>query len=735
MGSASETADRGQGSAKRRGPSFTSLILGGLTLGIAVGLLFGELAAPLKFLGDVYIGLLQMTVLPYIVVSLIANIGGLSLREGRVLAKYGVLVLLALWGIGAGAVVIMSFALPSLETGAFYSTSLIEPPPAIDHLEIYVPSNPFRSLSGNYVPAVVLFCGLFGIAVMRVRGKETLLAQLDIASQALRRINSYVIKLTPIGVFAISASAAGTLTVEEFVRLQGYFLTFGASVLLLTFWVIPMVVVAFTPFTYREVLGASKDALITGFVTGSVFVVIPLLIEGLSALFEQHVDDWGDAEANPGFVVPIAYSFPDVGKILSLIFIPFAAWFYGSSMALTDFPFVLSTGLLLAFGKLTVAIPFLLNAQQLPSDIFQLFLISGVVAGRFADLAAAMHIVCFTAMISCAVIGKLRLRPARLATLVAGTLILLVIVVGGVRGVLAYSFQDTFRKEQVLAEMHLLRDPAPVRMIDPAAPNPVARKEGESRLERIRRRHVIRIGYQPDRVPFSYVNEAGELVGFDVEIAHRLAADLDVAIEFVPYRIDTLNESFDQDHFDLAISGVIATLDRSETMLVSAPYLIAHMGIIVPDHRKDDFKQMETIRTLGRLRVGVLKESYFRDRPEDYDLDVEVVELESEREFFTNPDLNLDVLLTTAEGGSAWTLIYPHYAFVSPAGRIAAAPMVFPLGGRRDLLFQNYLRHWIRLRQLDGTIDRLFEYWMQGRNPRAKQPRWSILRDVLGWIE
>ncbi len=51
-------------------------------MGISLGLFLGEITAPMKVIGDVYVGLLQMTVLPYIVVSLIASIGSLSVAEG-----------------------------------------------------------------------------------------------------------------------------------------------------------------------------------------------------------------------------------------------------------------------------------------------------------------------------------------------------------------------------------------------------------------------------------------------------------------------------------------------------------------------------------------------------------------------------------------------------------------------------------------------------------------------------
>ena len=45
-----------------------------------------------------------------------------------------------------------------------------------------------------------------------------------------------------------------------------------------------------------------------------------------------------------------------------------------------------------------------------------------------------------------------------------------------------------------------------------------------------------------------------------------------------------------------------------------------------------------------------------------------------------------------------------------------------------------FVNSWILLKQRDLTIQRLFEYWFQGvKPPGTKQPRWSVLRDVLGW--
>ena len=65
-------------SADRKKLGISTQIMIGLGLCLVTGLFFGELAAPLKYLGDAFIGLLQMTVLPYIVLALMGGIGKLT---------------------------------------------------------------------------------------------------------------------------------------------------------------------------------------------------------------------------------------------------------------------------------------------------------------------------------------------------------------------------------------------------------------------------------------------------------------------------------------------------------------------------------------------------------------------------------------------------------------------------------------------------------------------------------
>ncbi len=201
--------------AKPRKPSqplsLTTWIFIGLTGGILTGLFIGEYADNLKFIGDIYIGLMQMTVLPYIVFSLIGNIGRLSIREVRTLAKSGLLIFIGLWLLACLTVLIFSGAFPDQSVGKFFSTAMVDPPPKLNLVNLFIPSNPFRSLADNAVPAVVIFCLLFAVSIIGFEEKNSLLDHVSLIARALHRVNGYVVKLTPMGVFGIAANAAGTM--------------------------------------------------------------------------------------------------------------------------------------------------------------------------------------------------------------------------------------------------------------------------------------------------------------------------------------------------------------------------------------------------------------------------------------------------------------------------------------------------------------------------------------------
>ena len=140
--------------------------------------------------------------------------------------------------------------------------------PALQLCRSFIPSNPFHALSNNIVPAVVLFFIVFGVALIGVERKQVALDVFNVAKEALSRATKAVVTLTPYGVFAIAANTAGTLNLDQIARIQVYLITYVIVALLVAIWVLPGLVAALTPFSYREVLGPTRDALITALCGG-----------------------------------------------------------------------------------------------------------------------------------------------------------------------------------------------------------------------------------------------------------------------------------------------------------------------------------------------------------------------------------------------------------------------------------------------------------------------------------
>ncbi len=109
-----QTSDKSVVLKPKSGLSMGQQVMIALLLGIAAGLFFGEWTTEIKFIGDIYIGLLQMMVLPYIIIALIGCIGKLTLEQAKQVAKYAIIVLLLMWAVIGTVLVLLPLALPDL---------------------------------------------------------------------------------------------------------------------------------------------------------------------------------------------------------------------------------------------------------------------------------------------------------------------------------------------------------------------------------------------------------------------------------------------------------------------------------------------------------------------------------------------------------------------------------------------------------------------------------------------
>jgi Na+/H+-dicarboxylate symporter/ABC-type amino acid transport substrate-binding protein len=730
---------------KTRRLSLGGQVLVGLVLGIVVGLFFGEKVAFLGIAGDAFIMLLQVTVIPYIMVSLITALGQLTLEDAKVLALKAGGVLLVLWGVGLTVVLLTPLAFPDWPSASFFSTSQAKEPKPVDFLQLYIPANPFFAMANAVVPATVLFSVLIGLALTSVKNKNALIEPLSAIGDALMGVTGFIGLLAPYGVFALTAKAAGTIDFADLNRLQVYVVTYVVIALILSLWLLPGLVTTITPLRYGRLMKAFQGPLIAAFATGSVLIVLPMLAADSKQLIEEQKElgnqiDESQAQSSIDVLIPAAFNFPNLGVILALMFVLFAGWYIGTSVPLSQYPVLSVSGLASLFGGTVLAIPFLLNLLQLPQDLFQLFITVDVLGSRFGTLLAATHIVTIALIGAFALQGRARLRFVPIVRFSAVSVTVLAVALIGIRTLYTYVVVAPYTKDEALKGLHLLVKPQPAKVYVEAPLDKETGAETPASLSDIQRRGVLRVCYSPDDYPSAFLNNENppQLVGFDIEMAHRFARSMNLPIEFWPASSDAKAEmQLNSGFCDIFMSGKAISASRAEHFLMTSPVFNASVGLIVRDYRRDEFRTIDDLRKLGSSFRLVIPES-----PDVVALAktvlpnatlVPIRNTEEQKKILASGARGVDAIANFSEEGAAWTLLYPQFTLVVPKPTIFL-PIGYAVALGNDRLL-NEFNAWLLAEQARGDIDRLYKYWMLGEAAKTqKPPRWSVIRDVLHWV-
>jgi ABC-type amino acid transport substrate-binding protein len=401
----------------------------------------------------------------------------------------------------------------------------------------------------------------------------------------------------------------------------------------------------------------------------------------------------------------------------------------------SDYPLVSLAGLASLFGGTVLAIPFLLDLLRLPTDLFQLFLTADVLGSRFGSIVAVMHIFVIAVIGASALGRRVRLRPVALlrfsvisVALVGGALL-------GVRLLYTHVLVVPYTKNEALAGLNLLRQPHDRVTIYKTPPDDDVGKS--SAYSEIRHRGTLRVCYTPDIYPTSYFNTAEELVGFDIDMAHSLARRLDLGLELRPVKeIQSYPDRLNAGYCDIGMRAYPIAPESEQLVDMTDPVADFTIGFIVRDHLRDDFATWDAIRQRDELRIAVVDTEFtrrfFRTRLPRATL----VPLKRQGEFrplLESRSDDVDALGASAETGAAWTVLYPHYTMVVPQPAVSATMGYAIQIGRHQL--RRVVNAWLLEAKKSGEIDALHKYWVQGRTDAVEPPRWSIIRNVLHWVD
>ena len=362
--------------------TFSQKILVGLTLGILTGVFLGERALALEWAAEGFVKLLQMTVLPYVTVSIVESLGSLCWPKPGVSAiapapcssRCG-------W---SGWPSPSSFRSPSRTCRRRRSSARRCSNSATTSTSSTSTSRRTRSIRWRTTSCRRSCCSqsFSACAVIGTDRKPVLLDVLRVARVALSRATRFIVQLTPYGLFAIAAVAAGTLSLDQIGRLQVFLVAYVGVSLLVALWVLPGLVAAVTPIRARDIFALTRDALITAFVAGDLFIVLPVLIESSRTLVERAGAGGRGSRScrtsssrrpstshTPASCSPSASSCSPAGSPTPPV--PVLAY-----------PRLALTGLVTFFGSMNSAVPFLLDLFHVPADTFQLFLASSVINSR-----------------------------------------------------------------------------------------------------------------------------------------------------------------------------------------------------------------------------------------------------------------------------------------------------------------------------------------------------------------
>lgn len=269
--------------------SFMLKITVGFILGLVFGLAFGPANALLAPLGQIFMNLLKMVVIPLIFLSLVVAVNHSDPKElGRIGAKvFPIYLATTAIAVGIG-IVIAKLMNPGagLSMPVDAAVSVPERPSFMNTLIEMIPTNIIKSFADGNILSVVFVAVLVGLAMLYMRYSQdeaqremgnTLMKFTEAANEVALKILNGVLEYAPIGVFGITAATIGSQGMDTVIALSKFVLTSYIGVIFLMVVVYPIILKLWGVKVFKF-YSDIKEAVLTAFVTCSSLGTLPLTI-------------------------------------------------------------------------------------------------------------------------------------------------------------------------------------------------------------------------------------------------------------------------------------------------------------------------------------------------------------------------------------------------------------------------------------------------------------------------
>lgn len=320
----------------------------GILSGIIVGIFLNghqnsALFDFLTFVGQAFIRLIQMVVIPLVVSSVIIGIA--SIGDNRQLSKFGLKMVLYYGIITVLAVIIgLSLALtirPGNGAGQYIDSQAAvdiqqQVSATIEHqrdnilniLLDFIPKNPLSSLAtGDMVP-ILVFALVFAIALARIGEiNRPVISFFESVFAATMKVTDWIMYLAAPGVFALTATAIASFGLDIFSCISKYLLVIVVGLGIQLFVVYPLFLKAFSKVPVWTLYAAMTEAMMVAFGTASSSATLPLTI----ACCEKR----GISHKISSFVLPLGATLNmDGTALVQIVAVLFLAQAYGVDLSL-----------------------------------------------------------------------------------------------------------------------------------------------------------------------------------------------------------------------------------------------------------------------------------------------------------------------------------------------------------------------------------------------------------------
>ncbi|MBD3275930.1 MAG: cation:dicarboxylase symporter family transporter [Candidatus Marinimicrobia bacterium] len=328
--------------------SLSTQIILGIILGFLAGWIFGDAIMFIDPLGELFIKLLKMIIVPLIVASVImgvADIGDVR-RLGRLGGKT-VLYYLASTGLAVTlGIIIVNVVQPGVGVDlALQRSPDTTPPSLVDTLMGIVPENPFQAIVEMDMLPIIFFSILFGVVLTTIGKKaQPVIRFFDGVNAVMMKMTNWIMKIAPYGVFALMAVIVAETGYEVIVDLAKYMFAVLLGLLIHGLVVLPLIlrfVGKGDPFQFFKDM---STALATAFSTSSSSATLPITMD----LIEEKA---GVDNSVSSFVLPLGATVNMDGTALyEAVAAIFIAQAYGIDLTFGQQLLIIITATLAAIG-------------------------------------------------------------------------------------------------------------------------------------------------------------------------------------------------------------------------------------------------------------------------------------------------------------------------------------------------------------------------------------------------